>query len=357
LKIAHLNKAFICLFGILTCNNVLAAELDGGHVRLNNTQSLSSSTRSPYNLEGRLKLKGGSSPWRWQIDVIGDVNHDCNLECSNGTKIDRANISYKHQNINFTIGRHAISWGNGLIFNPVDIFNPFDPLAINRDYKPGDDMLHAEIARSNGDNVQFLYVNHESEYSLASKYHGFYEDLEYDVLVARHFDETIASVGLSASIGDWLWRGDIQHQGLIGGDSAQSLVTNLQRFFEFQGKPTSLTLEWYHNGFGLSETPSMQDLQHLFKRMARGELFSPGKDYLAIALMSQMSALWNMGVTSISEAQNDQHIVQITSHHSLTNDVEFIVALNLPWGSDYWSNKLNTQVSELSLSAQLSWYF
>ena len=33
------------------------------------------------------------------------------------------------------VGRQAVTWGNGLIFNPMDLFNPFSPVDIERDYK------------------------------------------------------------------------------------------------------------------------------------------------------------------------------------------------------------------------------
>jgi hypothetical protein len=35
------------------------------------------------------------------------------------------------------IGHQAVTWGNGLLFNPMDLFNPFSPSDIERDYKIG----------------------------------------------------------------------------------------------------------------------------------------------------------------------------------------------------------------------------
>jgi hypothetical protein len=34
-------------------------------------------------------------------------------------------------------------WGNGLVFQVLDLFNPFPPNAVDREYKPGSDMLTA----------------------------------------------------------------------------------------------------------------------------------------------------------------------------------------------------------------------
>jgi len=38
-----------------------------------------------------------------------------------------------------------LSWGNGLVFSPMDIVNPFDPTAVDTEYKAGDDMLYGQI--------------------------------------------------------------------------------------------------------------------------------------------------------------------------------------------------------------------
>ena len=38
-----------------------------------------------------------------------------------------------------------MSWGNGLVFQPMDLFNPFTPTAVDRDYKPGNDLLLVEM--------------------------------------------------------------------------------------------------------------------------------------------------------------------------------------------------------------------
>ena len=40
-------------------------------------------------------------------------------------------------------GRHL---GERVFFNPMDLFNPFAPTDIEREYKIGDDMAYAKIA-------------------------------------------------------------------------------------------------------------------------------------------------------------------------------------------------------------------
>ena len=42
-------------------------------------------------------------------------------------RLDRISIGYTGEKTVLRFGRQAISWGNGLLFTPMDIFNPFDP--------------------------------------------------------------------------------------------------------------------------------------------------------------------------------------------------------------------------------------
>jgi len=81
-----------------------------------------------------------------------------------------------------------ISWGNGMVFTPVDIFNPFDPAAVDKEYKTGDDMLYGQYLFSNGNDLQGVAVVRRDlrtggvegdQSSLAFKCHGFLGMNEY----------------------------------------------------------------------------------------------------------------------------------------------------------------------------------
>ena len=57
-----------------------------------------------------------------------------------------------------TVGREAVTWGNGLVFQPMDLFNPFAPTTVDRDYKVGDDLILVDKLFSNGMDAQLLAV-------------------------------------------------------------------------------------------------------------------------------------------------------------------------------------------------------
>jgi len=73
-------------------------------------------------------------------------------------RLDRLAVSYTSDKVVMKFGRQAISWGNGFIYTAMDIFNPFDPAAVDKEFKTGDDMLYGQYLRWNGDDLQGVMV-------------------------------------------------------------------------------------------------------------------------------------------------------------------------------------------------------
>jgi hypothetical protein len=102
------------------------------------------------------------------------------------------------------IGRQAVTWGNGLLFNPMDLFNPFSPTDIERDYKVGDDMVYTQFTAEGMGEFQFLYVPRRNpisgeveweQSSLAGKLHFFRDTTEFDIMVAEHYRDAVLGLG------------------------------------------------------------------------------------------------------------------------------------------------------------------
>ena len=117
--------------------------------------------------------------------IIGDQGKQAAFH-----RLDRLSVGYTGPRAVLRFGRQAVTWGNGMVYTPMDIFNPFDPTAVDTEYKTGDDMLYGQYLRDNGDDWQSVLVfrrdlisgDLDSDVSsLALKYHGFGGDTEYDL--------------------------------------------------------------------------------------------------------------------------------------------------------------------------------
>ena len=291
-------------------------------------------------------------------------------------RLDRLSVGYANDKAVVRLGRQALSWGNGLIFSPMDIVNPFDPTTVDTEYKAGDDMLYAQYLRDNGDDIQFSYVARrdivsgdlESDQSTtAVKYHGIAGDAEYDLLVARNYGETTLAVGGNRSIGGAIWRGDLVVTDAASGSKVQ-LVTNLSYSWIWGGKNVSGVVEYYFDEYGQKDgrydSSSLAQNPELLQRLVRGQSFTIGRHYVAGGLMIEMTPLWILTPNLFANVEDGSALLQIVTRNNLSEEMEFIGALNIPIGpdgSEYGGIALDTPgvflSTDASLFAQLAWYF
>jgi hypothetical protein len=262
-----------------------------------------------------------------------------------------------------------------MIYNPVDFFNPFDPAAIDTEYKTGDDMLYAQYLRDNGDDLQAVWVGRRDDdgdvssdvTSIALKYHVFSGSRELDLLVADHFDSQVGAIGGSVDIADAIWRGDLMLTS-ENGEQFTSAVLNWSYALLAWERNLSATIEYFHNGFGIDDGNydplALADNPELLARIGRGELFTLGENYLAAAATIELAPLWLLTTSIFRNLDDDSMMLQIFSHHDLQQDLQLLLALNLPQGDDGSEfGGIDTGVSEqplstgVSLFAQLGWYF
>jgi len=291
-------------------------------------------------------------------------------------RLDRLALTYARDNLVLRFGRQAISWGNGLVFSPMDIVNPFDPTAVDTEYKAGDDMIYGQWLRENGDDIQVAQVFRRDPLSgdpesaaatSAVKYHGVSGEAEYDLLLARHYDRTTIGIGGNRGIGGAVWRGDLVVSEADSGTDVQ-LVTNLSYSWVWGERNVSGVLEYYFAGFGqpsgrytpadFAENPALLD------RLRRGESFTLGRNYLAGGVTIEMSPLWLLTPNLFVNLDDGSALFQGVTRYSLGDNAEFLGALNVPLGpggtefggipAPAGDSRLST---DLSLFAQFAWYF
>lgn len=291
-------------------------------------------------------------------------------------RIDRLWIGYTNEKTVLRFGRQAISWGNGLFFTPMDIVNPFDPSAIDTEYKAGDDMLYAQFLRDNGDDLQAAVVFRRNpttgdmesdEGTMAIKYHGISGDAEYDILTAVNHDDTTIGIGGNRSIGGAVLRGDIVVTD-TSSDTIVQFVTNLSYSWTWGGKNVSGALEYYFNGFGQKDgaydLPSLANNPDLLDRLSRGELYSVGRHYLAGSLMIEVTPLWLLTPMVFLNVEDGSAFVQFVTQNDLKENLAFLGSVNVPvgpGGTEYGgiaSGVADRYFStDLSVFAQIAWYF
>jgi len=155
-------------------------------------------------------------------------------------RIDRLSLGYGDARLVLRFGRQALTWGSGLVFHPLDLFNPFAPNATYTAYKPGADMLYGQWLFDSGADIQGVLVPRRdpvssrlasSQSSAGIKWHGFAGQdgqLGIDLLLARDYRADVLGVGASGSWGGASWSAEVVPTRLAGNGTHTSLLANMQ---------------------------------------------------------------------------------------------------------------------------------
>ncbi len=408
---------FLLLVLVSSLSN--AAGFDGGHTKLawlassypddSVFQSALGDNTQDQNGELRLKFSAGKGSWNVRADYqlmarfgdslalanetgstfylpptapddefrLMDLTHE--IDASDDRvivqRLDRFHLDYVGEKTVLRIGRQAVSWGSGLIYNPMDVFNPFDPAAVDTEYKIGDDMLYGQYLTDGGSDWQFVEVvrrNRDGDLasevnSTALKFHGFGGDKEYDLLLSQHYNELLLGVGGSSSFGGAVIRGDITLTDTDDG-WVTSLVANWSYSWVWGGRNVSAVAEYFYSGFGLKESDySIADIQadqDLIERINRGELFTLGRHYVAGSMLVEVTPLFTLTPNIFVNVDDGSALLQVVAQWSFRQDWQLLASLNAPVGPDGSEyGGLETGIEDLTLATgpaiftQLAWYF
>ncbi len=91
------------------------------------------------NVQGYINLMNGFSKSSYYFD--SKITHIDQKNIAAYTEIDRLNIDWGWQDFEAILGRQRIVWGTCLVWNPTDLFNPFNILDFVYEERPGTDAL------------------------------------------------------------------------------------------------------------------------------------------------------------------------------------------------------------------------
>lgn len=290
---------------------------------------------------------------------------------------DRLSVGYTSPTASLRFGRQAISWGNGLIFTPMDIVNPFDPYQVDTEYKAGDDMLYGQYLFGSGNDIQSAYVVRRNpqtgdvesdQATFAAKYHGVAGVTEFDVLGAQNYGEALFGIGGGRDVGGAVWRSDLVFSDTETEGIVTEFVINASYSWVWGGKNVSGSAEYFFNGFGQHDscyTPAcLAANPELLDRIARRQLFTLGRNYLAGSLLIEWTPLFTLTPNLFWNINDSSARFQLVPQYSLGDNLVLLGALNLPLGpkgTEYGGIETDVPgvylATDLAAFLQIGWYF
>ncbi len=286
-------------------------------------------------------------------------------------RLDRLSASHQSEGRTLRFGRQAVSWGNGLVFQVLDFVSPFSPVAIDKEYKTGDDMFYGQWLIRESD-VQLMIVPRRDaathdlesrESSYAAKWRLKVLGGDVDLLAARHYDENMIGLGMVRNAGGAVWRLDVLRMDLTGRDAEYSLVTNLDYSWVWGGRNFYGYVEYFRSGVGEQDSSRyLTPNAALSARVGRGELFTLGRDYAAVGLRYEQAPLLNWNLNLIRNLDDHSAFWQVRAVYDWRQNLQLMAGVNLPdgdRGAEYGglATPQGFLSSGRSLYARLGYYF
>jgi len=264
-----------------------------------------------------------------------------------------------------------------MVYNTLDLFNPFAPDTVDTDYKRGEDMLYLQWLFDDGDDLQTLLIPRRDAISgkvdsqdsaVAAKMHWLQDAYELELLVARNYGDNLVGAGYTTELDENVVNANISLTDTADG-TVFSTVINYNFSSVIRNRNLSGFIEFFYNGFGLSGGDhSLQDVindEALYSRLLRGELFTTGRYYLAGSVSIEMTPLLQLNPTLFINLGDGSGMLQFIGSYSLAEDLDLLAGFNLPAGpdgSEYGGLYTAAAGGQLltpanTLFARLAWYF
>ena len=247
-------------------------------------------------------------------------------------RIDRLAITYATPDLVVRVGRQALTWGSGLVFRPMDLFDPFGPTATDTEYKPGVDMLYVQRLFADGSDLQFIVAPRPARAdspvtadasSIALHFQTSLLGHQTTLMLARDHGDWVAALGVNGALGGATWNLELVPTVLKAGGVRLSGIANISDAVTLFGRNATVFAEYYRNGFGVAGQPfDLASLPpDLVDRLARGQVFDTRRDYLAGGATLEVTPLLDLSPTLIVDLNDGSVLALLAGTYSLADNM------------------------------------
>lgn len=213
-------------------------------------------------------------------------------------RLDRFNLSFDLGNALVTIGRQPVTWGEAYFWPALDLFSPFSPKQIDRDYKSGVDSVKINLPLGNLSELEviggILGSSLERDGSIGALLRWNLGNVDVGFMGGSFHRDNLGGAFLSADIRGTGVRGEITYTS--SGDS-RDILLDRENFWRGSFGITrqltpfvSVTSELAFNGYG-ADGPGDYALWYASDRMTRGDVNGYGRCYWGTSFTHQLHPL------------------------------------------------------------------
>ncbi len=278
-------------------------------------------------------------------------------------EIDRAAVSVHEAFVDLTIGRQAIGWGRGILFGAIDIFAPFSPLEVDREWRRGVDAARAEVrlgARFSAEAVA-AFGETWSDSALAGRVRGYAGPIDVEIVGGKRAEDSFVGAATSASVGGAEVHGELAffylpeswfEPGTFGNDRLIAKAVLGASYTFNVGDGLHLIGEYHYSGFGaepsdLTAALTNPDFQ---ARYLRGDTQILGRQALALVLSYPLGITGSATLQWLQDPVDGSGIVAPAVSVDLGENVSLLGGLYVGYGKAPQGLMLRSQFGTLPVA-------
>jgi hypothetical protein len=288
-------------------------------------------------------LKDRAPPQYWRADA----NYVERGDVYGRHRLYRAAMTLTRGNVDLRLGRQRIAWGTGRFWSPLDVLNPVNPLALEREERVGVDaaLLEAKLGPLSRASLVYAPSPDRGLASRALQWHGNAAGVDGSLVAGRLRGLEIVGMDVASQIGDVGVRAEAARLNPDGGPTFNRWMTGADYAFA-----TGLTLsaELYFNGAG-SRDPAGYD----FAGLRSGRLTNLAKRYAGLFASYEITPLLKWMTYAVLNADDRSHAVDSRLVWSIGP------AADLTFGAQHFTGATGSEfaASPNAVQVQLQWFF
>lgn len=288
-------------------------------------------------------LKDRAPPQYWRADA----NYVARGDVYGRHRLYRAAVTLTRGNVDLKLGRQRIAWGTGRFWSPLDILNPVNPLALEREERVGVDAALIEVKLGPLSRASLVYAPapDRGPASRALQWHGNAAGVDASLVAGRLLGLDIVGIDIASQIGDLGVRAEAARLNPGSGPGFSRWMAGADYAFA-----TGLTLsaELYYNGAGARD-PAGYDIAGL----RSGRVTSLATRYMGLYASYEITPLLKWVNYAVLNADDHSHAVDSRLVWSIGP------ATDLTFGVQHFSGASGSEFAVLAnaVQMQLQWFF
>lgn len=275
-----------------------------------------------------------------------DIHYEGNGWYARG-RLYRGNVDFSFGDSDLRLGRQRIAWGTGRFWSPVDLFNPPNPIALERDERPGVDAALLEHKFGPLSRLSLAYApRHENGASrTALNWHSNAAGVDYSLIGGRFGAERVFGGDIATQLGTAGVRAELTRNNPDHAPSYWRSVFALDYAF---ANTLTLSGELYYNGGGTTDKAAYD-----FAALFAGRIQNVAQHYVGAFASYEITPLVKTVNYLVLNLDDRSHYFSPRITVSLRANLDLTIGMQL-FGGDAGTE--HARLSDLYY-AQVQWFF